>query len=139
MRLRYFVLILSIITALCLIYAWQQVKIIQLAYQGSEKNKMHKELLDINHSLRYNLCSLKSSSYLGSKLLTENSNFEIPDRAQMMVLNLPQEKGAFNTQHSLVKGRILLGVSKLKESWPLSLIKSYIDRQAQAQDLLNTK
>lgn len=112
-------------------YTWQQIEIFKLAYQENSRNKAYKELLDRNHYLRYNLTNLKSSSYLGNKLLGDNTNFEIPRRSQMLTLALPKE----NVSGSNIFNQPLRTVAG--DAWPISIIKSYINKQAQAQDLNN--
>ena len=92
MRLRHFIPGLTVVIVLSLFYVGQQTEVIKLAYQANKINKLHKELLDRNHHLRYNLISLKSSYYLGGKLLSENTNFEIPKQSQMVSLALPKEE-----------------------------------------------
>ncbi|MEK6564693.1 MAG: hypothetical protein AABZ65_06670 [Candidatus Omnitrophota bacterium] len=90
MRLRYFISGLITVVVLSLFYVGQQTEVIKLAYQANKINKLRKELLDRNHHLRYNLISLKSSYHLGGKLLSENTNFEIPKQSQMVSLALPK-------------------------------------------------
>src|SRR3990167_6706533 len=92
MRLRHFIPGLTVVIVFSLFYVGQQTEVIKLAYQENKINKLHKELLDRNHHLRYNLISLKSSYYLGGKLLSENTNFEIPKQSQMVSLALPKEE-----------------------------------------------
>ena len=92
MRLRYFIPGLTVVTVLSLFYVGQQTEVIKLAYQANKINKLHKELLDRNHYLRYNLISLKSSYHLGGALLSENTNFEMPKQSQMVSLALPKEE-----------------------------------------------
>ena len=112
-------------------YAWQQIEIFKLAYQGNSRNKAYKELLDRNHYLRYNLINLKSSSYLGNKLLGDNTNFEIPGQSQMLTLALPKKRAS----GANIFNQPLRAVSW--DGWPILIIKSYINKQAQAQDLNN--
>lgn len=143
MRLKLFILTLSIATALSLAYAWQQTEIIKLAYLENKSNKFYKELLDKNRYLRYNLINHKSSSYLGNKLLDNNTNFEIPAQSQMLTLVLPRERISDSKRQSgqlryvgadIVKEGIYLSAFKIQDAWPISVIKSYINKQAQAQD-----
>jgi len=135
MRLRYFILTLTIVTLFSLAYTWQQIEIIKLAYQENHKNKIYKELLDINHSLRYNLISLKSSSHLGGRLLVDDKKFEIPRKTQVKVLALPKEKvDALSPREVFIRKGIFLSVFKAKDSWPIMLAQSYIGKQAEAQD-----
>jgi len=137
LRLRFFIIIVAGITLLSLAYTWQETEIIKLAYQENQKTRDYKELLDKNRALRYNLVSLKSSSNLGAKLFNDNTEFEIPRSTQMFVVPLPKKENVNNSQGALIKDGIILGMFKIKEAWPVSLVKSYLDKQAQAQDLLN--
>lgn len=146
MRLRYFIIILFIVTLLSLIYTWQQVNIIKLAYQENNKAAIYKELLDSNHYLRYNLIKLKSSYNLGNKLLDDKTDFEIPKHSQMLTLvlpkqNMPADKNIFTqplpvNSRFLKSGIIFLSAFKIEDSLPLSIIKSYINKQAQAEDVI---
>ena len=95
MRLRYFIPGLTVVTVLSLFYVGQQTEVIKLAYQANKINKLHKELLDRNHYLRYNLISLKSAYHLGGKLLSENTNFEMPKQSQMVSLAWSKEERLF--------------------------------------------
>lgn len=140
MRLKYFILILTIITSLSLAYVWQETEIIKLAYQSEARSRSRKELLDRNRHLRYNLISLKSCAYLGNKLLNDNSNYEIPKRSQMMTLTLPKDaepgrERALSRPQGIIPRGMILSALKIDEAWPVSVIKSYFDNHAQAQDI----
>ncbi|HNV23530.1 MAG TPA: hypothetical protein PKH98_01435 [Candidatus Omnitrophota bacterium] len=50
-----------------------QVKIIDLAYQGKEKEKQLKKLIEKNGHVSYNILTLKSANHIGEKLLSESS------------------------------------------------------------------
>ena len=50
-----------------------QVKIIDLAYQGKEKERQLKKLIDKNGHVSYNILTLKSANNIGEKLLSEKS------------------------------------------------------------------
>ncbi|TAN60566.1 hypothetical protein EPN16_05085 [bacterium] len=155
MRLKYFAINLAAVTGLCLCYCWQQIEIIQLAYQQNGKNKTYKELLDRNHYLRYNLVNLNSSSSLGKKLLADNTVFEIPKSSQVRVLQLSKLEAAFtgsrkqgqseNKKLSFLgfagsgKGIVNGAFNKLQDSWPIESIDAYINRYAQAQDMKDNR
>lgn len=144
MRLKYFFIFLSIGTLLSLLYTWQQIEIIKLAYQENSKNNAYKEMLDRNHYLRYNLSGLKSVLSLGNKLLDGTTNFELPKTRQMLTLVLPnqdtpletivQPKNLKSFLPGFSKGRFAISISKLQNVLPLSIVKSLINKQAQAQD-----
>ena len=127
-------------------YTWQQTEIIKLAYQGSYSNKMYKEVLDKNHYLRYNLLNLKSSSYLGAKLLDENTAYEIPKQSQVLSLALPRPVRQSNRDTLGEAGQavrspsgkgFLLSSFTIQNVWPISLVTAYMDKHAQAQDIGN--
>lgn len=144
MRLKYFFICLSTGTLLSLLYTWQQIEIIKLAYQENSKNNAYKEMLDRNHYLRYNLSGLKSVLSLGNKLLDGTTNFELPKTRQMLTLVLPnqdtpletivQPKNLKSFLPGFSKGRFAISISKLQNALPLSIVKSLINKQAQAQD-----
>lgn len=146
MRLKYFMTMLFVVTFLSVSYVWQQAAVIRLAYEENKYNNVYKELLDRNKHLRYNLISLKSSSYLADKLLSEDAGFEIPKQSQILTLGLSKDKNipsAAETEKSQAKtaffarNGFMRAILKLQESWPIALARSYIDKQAQAQELIN--
>lgn len=145
MRLKYFIICLITLTCLSLAYTWQQTAIIKLAYLENNKDKVCKELLDRNQYLRYNLLSQKSAMSLGNKFLDGAANFEISQPLETISLPLPisnpqgelrdgflraQKPGIKLTQQE----NFLLSIAKLQNSLPLLMVKSFINRQAQAQD-----
>lgn len=146
MRLKYFIIILFTVTLLSLFYAWQQVSIIKLAYEENNKAAVYKEFLDRNRNLRYNLIKLKSSYHLGNKLLDDNTDFEIPKRSQTLTLASPKQnatadKGIFTQvlpidNRFLKSGTIFLSAFRIEDSLPVSIIRSYINKQAQAEEVI---
>lgn len=130
MKLKYFLLMLCAATMLSLFVVRQETEVIKLAYQENQNNRLYKELLDSNRYLRYNLISLKSSVHLADKLLNETSGYELPKQSQVMSLVLPQENNP-----AVLKEAKAGFIDRLQESWPIVLAKSYINKQAQAQDL----
>ena len=138
MRLKYFALSLFFLTSLSLVYAWQQVEIIKLAYQQNQKSKICNEFLDRNHYLKYNLVSLKSSSYLGSRLLNDDLKFEIPSQSRMLTLSMPREK-VIAGKDVFTKNGLILSLFKIKETWPIAVVRAYVDKQAQAQEFFRDK
>ncbi len=130
MKLKYFLLMLCAATVLSLFVVRQETEVIKLAYQENQNTRLYKELLDSNRYLRYNLISLKSSPHLADKLLNEASGYELPKQSQVMSLVLPQENNP-----AVLKEAKAGFIDRLQESWPIVLAKSYINKQAQAQDL----
>lgn len=148
MRLKYFIICLMALTTLSLVYTWQQTEIIKLAYLENNKNNVCKELLDRNQYLRYNLISQKSALNLGNKFLDGAANFEIPQPSQMMTLLLPIDNpqgelqdGFRPTEKAGIKPKrqetFIMSIVKLQNALPLLIVKSFINRQAQAQDFNN--
>jgi hypothetical protein len=141
MRLKYFVMAISIATALGLVCTWQQVGIIQLAYQQDRKNKTYKELFDRNRYLRYNLINLTSASYLGNKLFDEDTSFEIPRESQIRILSKPRKEATYTSRagghgQSTDKNKIpVSAIAKIQDTWPITAIDRYFNKQAQAQDM----
>ncbi|MBF0521657.1 MAG: hypothetical protein HQL24_01225 [Candidatus Omnitrophica bacterium] len=70
---------IGFMTILALIYTRMQVQIIDLAYQGKDKEKQLKKLIDQNGYVTYNILTLKSANHLGVKMLSENSNMRFAD------------------------------------------------------------
>ena len=148
MRLKYFIICLMALTTLSLVYTWQQSEIIKLAYLENNKNKACKELLDRNQYLRYNLISQKSALNLGNKLLDGAANFEIPQPSQVITLPLAIDNaqgglqdGFRSTQKAGIKLKrqetFVVSIAKLQNALPLLIVKSFINKQAQAQDFNN--
>ena len=146
MKLKYFIICLMALTILSLVYAWQQTEIIKLAYLENNKDKVCKELLDRNQYLRYNLLSQQSALNLGNKFLDGADNFEIPQQSQMLSLPLPIDRpqgylqdGFRPTQKAGIKLKrqetFLVSIAKLQNALPLLIVKSFINKQAQAQDI----
>lgn len=146
MKLKHFSIALCFGIFLCLSYTWQQVEIIKLAYQGSRASTLYKEVLDSNHYLRYNLSILKSSAYLGNKLLNEGTSFEVPKESHVLSLIAPKEESAGisyarrktpGVKGSVGKHNAFLSFSGMQDVWPVSFLKSMVNNQAQAQDITN--
>lgn len=145
MRLKYFIVCLMALTTLSLVYTWQQTEIIKLAYLENNKDKVCKELLDRNQYLRYNLVIQKSALNLGNKFLDGAANFELPQPSQMIILLLPIDNpqgelqdGFRPTQKAGIKLKrqetFVVSIAKLQNALPLFIVKSFINKQAQAQD-----
>ena len=74
MKLTRFIQFMIFLTSISLIYIHLQMQIFDLAYQGKKKEKQIVELKDENGRIHYNIMSLKSTSYLGLKLLSQEKN-----------------------------------------------------------------
>jgi hypothetical protein len=109
MRLPKFLIVISTMTLLAMIYVHQQTAIFYLAYAGEKKQANLQELLDRNNILRYNTSLLSSLPYLDKKLFVKNSDFEIPQEQRLVKLNLIQED--INITNNLKKRENLFSVN----------------------------
>lgn len=132
MKLKYFLLMLCAAALLSLFVVRQETEVIKLAYQENQDSRLYKELLDSNRYLRYNLISLKSSPSLADKLLNEVSGYELPKQSQVLSLGLPVENNP-----AVIKDAKAGWIFRLQESWPIVLVKSYVDKQALGLQDLN--
>lgn len=89
MNLARVIKILCVVTVASLCYIHFQVQIINLAYKCKAKEKRIKELIDQNGSAEYSILSLKSSSYLGHKVLSEGSDMNFVDPSKIIKLSIP--------------------------------------------------
>ncbi len=81
--------ILGVVTIISLCYIHFQVQIINLAYKCKAKEKKIKELIDQNGSAEYSILSLKSSSYLGHKILSGDSDMNFVHPSKVIRLSIP--------------------------------------------------
>lgn len=85
MRLSRFLSLVTFITALSLLYVYQQTEVVRLAYVGQKRMGIFEELLDKNSVLRYNLGKRISLVRIGE--LSENSDFQMPDSYKLVKLS----------------------------------------------------
>jgi len=98
MRLGGAIKVMGLGTILSLVYIHMQVQIINLAYQGKQKEKRIRELVDENGNIEYSILSLKSSINLGEKILGDDSDMQFVhpgDIIQLSVPDLPTEGTSF--------------------------------------------
>ena len=81
-----------VVTSFALVYIHLQMKIFDLAYQGKNKEKEIRKLVDDNGNVTYNILKLKSSNHLGEKLLGEESQLQFLDHARVIQLPVVQPK-----------------------------------------------
>jgi hypothetical protein len=79
-------------TTVALVYIHLQMQIIELAYHGKAKEKYIKRLMEENSYLTHAVLTLKSSSNLGGKLLSENSSMEFVGPEQILKITSTQKK-----------------------------------------------
>lgn len=89
MRLVKFILIIGLITLIAIIYVQLQVQIYEYAYKGKKKEIAFKELLDRKSNTLYNINSLESIQYLGSRLLSSEYNLQFAGKEQVVKLAVP--------------------------------------------------
>lgn len=89
MRLVKFILIIGLITLIAIIYVQLQVQIYEYAYKGKKKETVFKELLDKKSNTLYNINSLESIQYLGTRLLSSDYNLQFAGKEQVVKLAVP--------------------------------------------------
>lgn len=92
MRLPKFLIVISTVTLLAMIYVHQQTEIFYLAYGREKKQANLQELIDRNNILRYNTSLLSSLPYLDKKLFVNNADFEIPQEQRLVKLILVEKE-----------------------------------------------
>ena len=70
MRFFVFLKVMFVLTIVSLMYINMQMKIIDLAYQGTKKENYMDSLVEKNGNLTYAISTLKSSSHIGLKMLS---------------------------------------------------------------------
>ena len=91
MKLKKVSLMLIMITALSLAYIELQLQIVDLAYEGRNKQLRIQKIKDANGDIVQNICVLKSANNLGIKLLSEDSELQFADNQQMVELEAPEQ------------------------------------------------
>ena len=66
-------------TIIALSYIHMQMQIIDLAYQGNQKEQQIKKLIEENGNATYKILMLKSANHLGVALLNEESDMQFAD------------------------------------------------------------
>ena len=70
---------MCIVTIVALSYIHMQMQIIDLAYQGNQKEQQIKKLTEENGNMTYRILMLKSANHLGVALLNEDSDMQFAD------------------------------------------------------------
>ncbi len=70
---------MCITTIVALSYIHMQMQIIDLAYQGNQKEQQIKKLIEENGNTTYKILMLKSANHLGVALLNEDSDMQFAD------------------------------------------------------------
>ena len=90
MRLSRFLKFIIAGTILALIYTQMQMQIFTLAYRGKFKEKQIRKLIEENGNVTYSILTLKSSSHLGGKMLSEESVMEFAGPRDVVELTMPR-------------------------------------------------
>jgi hypothetical protein len=88
MKLPKFMALVTVATAVCLLYVYQQTEIFRLAYTGQRFNSQLQELSNANAVLRYSIESSSSLIRIGDKL-SQRTEFQMPDGYHMVRMSAP--------------------------------------------------
>jgi hypothetical protein len=83
MRLSRFLASAVLITSFAVLYVYQQMEIVRLAYTAQKKQSVFQELLDENNRLRYNIEKGISLINLGSRI-SGNADFQMPETYRLV-------------------------------------------------------
>lgn len=101
MHLCKFFKIMSIATIVALSYIHMQMQIIDLAYQGNQKERQIKKLIEENGNSTYNILMLKSANHLGAVMFNEDSDMQFADMDAIIQITASEE---FLTENHLGAG-----------------------------------
>lgn len=113
MKLLTFLKVCFSITILALVYIHMQMKIIDLAYQGKQKEKVIKKLGEQNNYISQKILTMKSANHLGWKMLSEESKMEFADDNQVVYIQ---------TRRIASKENIKQNEAKQKQAQMISLL-----------------
>ncbi|HLF17316.1 MAG TPA: hypothetical protein VI749_00270 [Candidatus Omnitrophota bacterium] len=90
-------------TLLALVYIHMQMNIIQLAYEGKNKEVSIRHLVEENGYMTYNILTLKSANNLGHKLLAKDSgmDFVSSDNVKMLEASQGELSGEVSSPHQI--------------------------------------
>ena len=77
-------------TSLAVVYIHMQMQIIQLAYIGKAKEKHIKKLIEQNDNLIHDILMVKSSSNLGTEMLSEKTKMQFAGPENIVKLQAPK-------------------------------------------------
>ncbi len=89
MNLKNYFKITIFATIMALIYTHMQMRIVELAYKGKDKEKEIHELADTNGVLTHQILTLKSANNLGNQLLEKDSNLQFMGNDRVMKYRMP--------------------------------------------------
>lgn len=89
MRLTSLIKIMLMLTVLSLVYINMQMRIIDLAYKGKQKENEIRRLIEKNGNLTYAILTLKSSHNLGLKMLDKDNGMEFAGPDNVLQITTP--------------------------------------------------
>lgn len=87
------------LTVLALMYIHMQMQIIDLAYQGKDRETEIRQLLEENGNETYTILNLKSANHIGNKMLTEDSDLHFVDPVDVIQVSLDDESDSTESEH----------------------------------------
>jgi hypothetical protein len=91
MKLPKFLLAVSVLTFVSILYVYQQTEIFRLAYSGQKRVSVYQELLDKNIQLRYNIEKSGSLTRIGTKI-SKRLELQMPDSYRLVKVPAKQPK-----------------------------------------------
>jgi hypothetical protein len=88
MKVSTFLMVVTVGTAVAVLYVFQQTEIFRLAYACQKNHAAFQELLDKNTVLRYNIQKSASLIRIGDKV-SRQENFQLPDAYRLVKLKCP--------------------------------------------------
>jgi hypothetical protein len=82
---------MCIATIVALSYIHMQMQIIDLAYQGNQKEQQIKRLIEENGNATYKILMLKSANHLGFEMLDANSDMQFADTNDVVQIASSEE------------------------------------------------
>jgi hypothetical protein len=89
MNIKIYLKLMIFATIMALIYTHMQMRIVELAYKGKEKEREVHDLIDSNGMLTHEILTLKSVNNLGNKLLDEKNELQFMSRDRVMAMQIP--------------------------------------------------
>src|ERR1017187_8625929 len=84
MSLKVYLKVASFVTIMCLFYIHMQMRIVELSYNGKDKEKIIHELNDSNGALSHQILTLESANNLGNQLLDHDKSLQFMDNERVM-------------------------------------------------------
>ena len=95
MKISRFLICVWMMTLACLIYVWQQVKLVELNYGLLKREKQFVKLVDKNRIMKYNVSQLKSPETVEKKLLA--SHIKMKYTTPLMITHLDKDTNGVST------------------------------------------